>query len=155
MNKEIFEQAYNNIYNFTDKFGEVMYDEINSDDNFTGIMATYVMRAFQDCQTEREFDIADKMLTAICGWNFESLVERIKEKDADPDFYWESCEKEDLNDEEDNEHYCKTCHAWCGDRVYDAAAICLHYGEMTEENYCCDHWHDAEGKTIENYEEEE
>lgn len=93
MNKETFKQAYDEIYNFREKLGEVVYDAINEEDNYPRDMAKYIIDTFHSCQTEREFNIADEMLTAICGWNFETLVERIRQRDADPDFYWESCDK--------------------------------------------------------------
>lgn len=93
MNQEIFKKAYNEINNFTDKLGEVVYDAINEEDNSSYEMARYIIRTFKDCKTEREFDIADQIVTAICGWNFETLLERINERDTDEDFEWESCEK--------------------------------------------------------------
>lgn len=103
MNKEKFKQVCDGIYNFTDKFGEMMYDKIDSSSNFSGIIGKYTIRAFSHCQTEREFQIADEVLTAICGWNFESLVELINKRDADPNFYWMSCDKEDFEEELEDE----------------------------------------------------
>ena len=103
MNKETFEQERKKIYNFREKLGEVMYDAINEWDNFPRDMAKYAIDAFLECETEREFQIANNMLTAICGWGIDTLIERIEEKDADPNFYWESCEKEDWDEDEEKE----------------------------------------------------
>ena len=90
MNRDVFDKAYDEIDDFRDKLGEVLVDEVMSEDNPGLDMAKGVISTFSMCQTEREFEIANSMLAAICGWNFDSLVEKIKEYDADEDYCWES-----------------------------------------------------------------
>ena len=41
-----------------------------------------------DCKTEREFQIANNMLTGACGYGIKTLIERIKELDEDPEHSW-------------------------------------------------------------------
>lgn len=42
-------------------------------------------------KTEREFQVANNMLTGACGYSIQTLIERIKELDEDPEHCWESC----------------------------------------------------------------
>lgn len=91
MNKEILNKAYAEIENFRDKLGENFYDAIQEDDNSTYEMAKGIISIFSSqCNTKNEFEIADAMLIAICGYSFETLVERIKKLDAEG-YVWESC----------------------------------------------------------------
>lgn len=91
MNKEILNKAYAEIENFRDKLGENFYDAIQEDDNSTYEMAKGIISVFSgQCNTKNEFEIADAMLIAICGYSFETLVERIKKLDAEG-YVWESC----------------------------------------------------------------
>lgn len=90
MNKEAINTAYAEIGNFRDKLGETFFDAVMEDDNTTYEMTRGIIGTFGNCQTDREFEIADQMLSGICGYNFESLVERIKERDASG-YAWESC----------------------------------------------------------------
>ncbi|MBD5534552.1 MAG: hypothetical protein HDQ99_02610 [Lachnospiraceae bacterium] len=91
MNKEILNKAYAEINNFRDKLGENFYDAIQEDDNSTYEMAKGIISVFSSqCNTKKDFDIADAMLMAICGYSFETLVERIKELD-EMGYQWENC----------------------------------------------------------------
>lgn len=91
MDKETLNIAYAEIENFRDKFGETFYDAIQEDDNTTYEMAKGIISVFSSqCNTKKEYEIADAMLMAICGYSFETLVKRIKERDQN-DFLWESC----------------------------------------------------------------
>ena len=91
MNKEILSTAYTEIENFRDKFGEKVYDAIQEDGNSTYEMAKGIISVFSSqCNTKKDFEIADTMLMAICGYRFESLIERIKELDGEG-YQWESC----------------------------------------------------------------
>lgn len=91
MNKEILNSAYVEIDNFRDKLGEVFFDAIMEDDNFTYEMAKGIISVFSSqCNTKKEFEIADAMLIAVCGYSFETLVKRIKERD-EQGYTWESC----------------------------------------------------------------
>lgn len=91
MNKETLNKAYAEIEHFRDKLGENFYDAIQEDDNSTYEMAKGIISVFSSmCNSEKEFDIANAMLIAICGYSFETLVERIKKLDAEG-YVWESC----------------------------------------------------------------
>lgn len=89
MDKMFLNQAYADIDNLADKIGEIVFDEINEDDNSTKDMGKYIMLAFKDCKTEDEFKSANQMLIAVCGWSFESLIEKIKKRD-EKGYLWES-----------------------------------------------------------------
>ena len=92
MNKErLINRAYVEIEHFRDKFGEIFYDAIQEDDNSTYEMAKGIIYGFSGkCHTKKEFEIADSMLMAICGYSFETLIERIKKLDAES-YMWKSC----------------------------------------------------------------
>lgn len=80
MNKEILNKAFEEIEDFADKLGENCYDAILEDDNTTYDIAKGIITVFSNfCNTEKEFEIADLMLIAVCGYGFETLVKRIKE----------------------------------------------------------------------------
>lgn len=76
--------------NFRAKLGETFYDAVQEDDNYTYEMAKGIIYVFDTCKTERDIEIADKMLIAICGYCLDTLIDRIEERDA-IDYYWESC----------------------------------------------------------------
>lgn len=90
MNKEILNKAYTEIDNFRDKLGEVFFDAVMEEDNTTYEMAKSIIAVFDSCETEEQFKIADGMLTAICGWKFETLVSQINERD-EAGYTWKSC----------------------------------------------------------------
>ena len=90
MNEEKLETAYAEITNFRDKLGETFFDAVMEDDNTTYEMAKGIISVFGDCNTETEFEVANNMLMAVCGYSFESLVEKIKERDME-NYIWESC----------------------------------------------------------------
>lgn len=90
MNQKSFQIAREKITNFTDKLGENFFDAIMEDDNSTYDMGRGIVSAFSDCRTEREFEVANNMLMATCGYSFETLVERIEELD-ESGHLWESC----------------------------------------------------------------
>ena len=91
MNKEILNKAYSEIENFRDKFGETFYDAVQEEDNTTYEMSKGIISVFSSqCNTKKEFEIANAMLIAICGYSFETLVEKINERDKN-NYLWESC----------------------------------------------------------------
>lgn len=90
MNAEMLDTAYAEIEDFRDKLGEMFYDEFMEADNSTYEIGKSIIATFVCCKTPEEFKVADSMLTAICGWSFETLVEKIKARDAE-DCAWESC----------------------------------------------------------------
>ena len=89
MNRDSLDKAYVEIKNFRDKLGEIFYDAVQEEDNTTYEIAKGIISVFSSCETQKDFDIADSMLTAVCGWNFESFVERIKERD-NSGYCWKS-----------------------------------------------------------------
>lgn len=84
----IIANAEKEIENFEDKLGENFYDAFQEDDNLTIDMARGILHAFADCKTEREFQVANNMLTGACGYGIKTLIERIKELDEDPEHSW-------------------------------------------------------------------
>lgn len=90
MTKEILNAADVEIESFRNKLGETFYDAIQEDDNTTCEMAKGIISVFSSkCNTKKEFEIANAMLMFICGYSFEDLVERIKERDANG-YEWQS-----------------------------------------------------------------
>ena len=89
MNKELYDKERKEIDDFRDKLGEVFYDSFNEEDNNTCEMGKGMLAVLGECQTEREFEIADAMIIAVCGYGLETLISRIKERDNE-DYVWES-----------------------------------------------------------------
>ena len=81
MNRETLEKATKNIDNFTEKFGENFFDTIMEEDNSTYEMAKSIVSVFCTCKTNRNFEIANNMLIACCGYSFKTIVKRIQELD--------------------------------------------------------------------------
>ena len=77
MNKEVLNAAYVEIPDFKNKLGENFFDAVMEEDNSSYEMAKGIVSVFSNCTTKRDFEVADDMLMAICGYSFESLVERI------------------------------------------------------------------------------
>ena len=82
--------------NLSNKLGEVLVDELMSDNTSSSYMGLSIMRALLACKTEQEFEIADRMLTAVCGWGIDTLMEKIKKRDEN-NYVWESFEQEELD----------------------------------------------------------
>lgn len=89
MTKEEF-NTYINIDNFIEKLGEEIIEAVMEEDNFSYEISKSVISVFDSCTTNQEFEIADKMLIAICGYSINTLIENIKDKDA-KGHIWESC----------------------------------------------------------------
>lgn len=87
---EILNNAYMEIENFRSKFGETFNDAYQEDDNYTYEISKSIIGVFDMCETERDVEIADRMLIATCGYCLESLINRIEQRDND-DYEWESC----------------------------------------------------------------
>lgn len=90
MSRTVLDKSYVEIENFRDKLGETFYDAVQEEDKTTYEVAKGIISVFSSCETQKDFDIANAMLTAICGWSFEALVERIKKRD-NGGYCWESC----------------------------------------------------------------
>ena len=89
MDRETLNTAYAEIPDFKDKLGEAFFDAIMEEDNTSYEMAKGIINVFSECNTQRDFELANHMLMAICGYSFESLTEKIKKLDADG-YQWES-----------------------------------------------------------------
>ena len=79
----------NSPMDIQDKIGETVYDFIEEDSNNTYEIGKSVFNVITDCETQEELDIADKMLTAICGYNLDSVLAKIEERDKSG-YAWES-----------------------------------------------------------------
>ena len=75
---------------FSEKLGEVFLDCFEEDDNNSYDIAKGIRSVLQDCKSKREFEIADQMLIAICGYSLQSLLDLIRERD-DQGYVWVSC----------------------------------------------------------------
>lgn len=87
--KKMFDQATENIDDFTDKLGEIFFDIFNESDNNTADIGKYINRTLRECKTDREFQIANDMLRATCGYGIKHLIDRIEELDKNG-HVWES-----------------------------------------------------------------
>lgn len=88
MSTEVLNNAYVEIDKFRTKLGEIFMDAVTEDDNTSYKMAKGILSTFADCTTEQEFKAANHMLTAVCGYSFECLVSKIKERDS-KGYVWE------------------------------------------------------------------
>ena len=78
------------IDDFRDKLGEVIIDALFDEENTSLDIVKSVLGCFDACENDREFAIAERMLTAVCSWNLDTLVKIIRSRDNDPEFTWES-----------------------------------------------------------------
>ena len=83
------DEAYAEIENFRDKLGEMFLDIFNEEDNCTLEMAKGIIAAFEKCESQRDYDIANTMLRGICGFGLDHIIEEIRRRDAEG-FVWES-----------------------------------------------------------------
>lgn len=60
-----------------DDLGCAIVDAFYEDDNYACDIGKGVINCFSNCQTEREYKIADEMLTAVCGYCIDSLASKI------------------------------------------------------------------------------
>lgn len=88
MSIESFNEAYSEIHEFRDKLGETFYDAIEEYDNTCYEMAKCIVAVFGKCENEHDFEIADNMLTAVCGYSVENLINRIRKRDSEG-YPWE------------------------------------------------------------------
>lgn len=87
MDKKELKKVVSRTKDFIPKLGEVFYDAIQEDDNYTCDMAKGVINVINMCSTPEEFSIADTMLIAICGYSIETLVEEIKDRNK-KHYHW-------------------------------------------------------------------
>lgn len=55
--------------------------EDNDNNRYGYGIAEDILNTFSDCETEKEFKIANDMLISICGYSIETLLTKIKEKE--------------------------------------------------------------------------
>ena len=89
ISKELINTAYAEIKDFRDKFGEMFYDFFMKDSNNTLEISKGIIAVLSTCKTKAELEVANDMIAAICGYNFCSIVNEIKKRDAE-DYAWES-----------------------------------------------------------------
>lgn len=77
----------NSPMDIQDKMGETVYDFIQEDSNSTYEIGKSVLNVITDCVTQQDLDIADHMLAAICGYNLDSILAKIEERDK-KNFIW-------------------------------------------------------------------
>lgn len=68
------------IPDFAEKMNEICCGTMTSYDESTWI-APYIISTIRECKTDREFEIANTMLTCCCGASFESLINQIIDQD--------------------------------------------------------------------------
>lgn len=83
------DEAYEEIDDFRDKLGEMFLDIFNEVDNNTLEIAKGIIAAFEKCETQRDYDIANTMLRGICGYGLDHIIEEIRKRDAEG-FVWKS-----------------------------------------------------------------
>lgn len=91
MTKKDFLTKAGEIQNFKDKLAETVLDAIMEDDNSCYEIARGIWRTFENCQTDREFEIAEQMLIAICGYSLESLIETLNKRDNNEYVWYTIC----------------------------------------------------------------
>lgn len=87
--KKEFEDACLTIDNFQNKLGEFFYDMIQSDDNEIYDMGKDIIHVIKTCKTKEEFNAANEMLKAVCGYGLSSIIDEIIGRDAEGyDWTW-------------------------------------------------------------------
>ncbi len=76
--KEIVEECQK--IDFTD-FGEAIFNAVNESDNYLRDIGSRTLFAIDRCKTEREFDLVNRMFTAITGWRIETIINRVMENE--------------------------------------------------------------------------
>ena len=69
------------IEDIKEKLGETIYDCFEEDDNFTCEIGKSVLSVIENCKTKAEFDSANNMLMALCGYSFNSILNNIEMRD--------------------------------------------------------------------------
>ena len=75
-----------NMDDAIDELANVTVDTIFEDDNNGYEMAKGILNTFSDCETEKEFQIANNMLISMCGYSIETLLSKIKEKEQTEEY---------------------------------------------------------------------
>lgn len=69
------------IEDFDEVLGNEIYEAFMEDDNYFHEIGRAIGSTFNACTTEREVELVDRMLAAICGWSINTLLNRIEGKD--------------------------------------------------------------------------
>lgn len=62
-----------------EELGNVIYEAFMEDDNLFCDIGGAVIYTFNVCETEKEKEIANRMLAAICGYRIETLLNRMED----------------------------------------------------------------------------
>lgn len=65
------------IEEFDVKLGSAVYEAFMEPDNFFIDIGRSIVSTFNSCKTEREVELVDRMLAAICGYGIETLLNEI------------------------------------------------------------------------------
>lgn len=74
-----------NVPDAQEKIGEIFSDMVKEE--YTEDIGEGVLQVIAECKTDEEFFLVNKMLMATCGYFFETLVEKIQERD-DNSYDW-------------------------------------------------------------------
>jgi hypothetical protein len=74
--------AYKEIEDFRSKLGETVNETFMEEDNYTYEISKSIISVFDKCETERDVEIADSMLIALCGYGIRTLIDKIIWKQA-------------------------------------------------------------------------
>ena len=80
--KEIEERPY-----MRTKTGETIYDLFMEDDNTIHDIGEGIISVIEGCETEEQLQLVSDTLAAVCGYNLTSIIQDIREKDAN-NHYW-------------------------------------------------------------------
>lgn len=72
---------YEEIDYLEEKVGETLFDFIMEEDNYTSDMGYALVSAIRLCVSDRDFQIANSVLSACCGYDFNSIIEEVKSRD--------------------------------------------------------------------------
>lgn len=83
----------NSIGYAVDKLGQTIYS-FSEDVGTPYDMGKGFYNALMECQTQRELDIVEDLLIAVCGNNLTIVINKIKERDKSG-YAWDSLGEED------------------------------------------------------------
>lgn len=76
---ERLNKNYSIFNNYAEELGNALYDAFMEDDNYLYDIGRSILHVFDMCETEKDVEIADNMLIAVCGYSIETLMNRIEE----------------------------------------------------------------------------
>ena len=87
--KEKYEKNSFQIDYFGEKLGETIFNAMTEDEFSSCDLGCKIYKIFDQCETEKEFEIANAMVIAFCGYSMNALIEKIQQQDKE-DYQWES-----------------------------------------------------------------